>query len=627
MKFTDSQRQAIEHGQGPCLVLAVPGAGKTTVLLKRLEELVSSGIDPRRIASITFSKQQALDMQERFLKKLETDPNLQAYKASDLTFSTIHAFCYSIIRAYARKMNSEISLIEGSDSYNKYQVVSQLFRNINKRYITEDELESFFRIDGYLKNALVDYKTFTNRFHEKFTKFEEISRAYADFKDKHQLIDFDDMLVRTLQIFENDQEILAGLQSRYQYLQLDEAQDTSLIQLRIIQKIAQPENNLFMVADDDQAIYGFRGANPSYLLQFKEIYPQAKVILMEDNYRSSRSIVELSANFIQTNKSRYRKIPQTKDQEDNKIQIMIAKSLKAQLQKISQELPDDMDKGSVAILFRNNLSMVALIDELDRQSIPLSVRAKGQTFYQHPVLKDIQDMLQFAKDPSDLSLFSRIYYKLNSYLKRTFIEEMAEMSSYASVFDRMRQLDGTQNTFYREKIDHLEDSFALIDKQTKLSYAIDIIATSLGYGKYLLEKARRESTAVNSNQRVVETLKIISRDLSTPDSLHRRLVQLQDIEKNTFAQKGVVLSTIHGSKGLEYDTVWVVDLIQEEFPSTTALEMDEAGDSYLLEEERRLFYVAMTRAKKHLKLIGRKSVNGKACAYSQFIKELMNKKK
>lgn len=626
MKFTTSQIQAIEHGTGACLVLAVPGAGKTTVLLKRLENLIASGVDPRKIASITFSKQQAVDMQKRFLAKVEDDPAYENYQANDLTFSTIHAFCYRIIRTFANKMGSDISLIEGSDSYNKYQVVAQIFRTINNRYITEDELESFFRIDGYLKNALVDYKTFSRTFHEKFSKFEEVSRAYSEFKEKHQLIDFDDMLVRTLQIFESDEEILRSLQRRYEYLQLDEAQDTSLIQLRIIQKIAEPENNLFMVADDDQAIYGFRGANPSYLLQFKEIYPQAKVILMEDNYRSSRNIVELSAHFIQTNKSRYEKIPQTTDQEESRIQIIIAKSLKAQLKKITDELPADIENGSVALLFRNNLSMISLMDELDKQNIPFSARARGQTFYQHPVLRDIQDILQFAREPSDLTLFRKIYYKLNSFLKRSFIDEIGEMSSYASVFDRLRQLEGTRNSFYREKIDHLEDSFALIQKQTKLAAAIDIITSTLGYGDYLIEKARRESTAVNSNQRVVETLKMISRDLSTPESLDRRVAELQELEKTTANRDGIILSTIHGSKGLEYDTVWVLDLIQQEFPSTTALEMAEAGDSYLLEEERRLFYVAMTRAKKRLKLFGRKSVNGKACQYSQFLTELTKKR-
>ena len=641
MNFTQSQLKAIRHGQGPCLVLAVPGAGKTTVLLERLSGLIEAGISAENIVSITFSKQQALDMKHRFIAgqakrnkvpvsrnraELEsgTENTDRSRPEAKPVFSTIHAFCYKIIRDYARSKGEQIRLLEGSDDYSKYQILARLFRTINGRMITDDELEDFFRIDGYLKNALVDYKSFSKKFHEKFPKYEELSAAYSQFKQERNLIDFDDMLVKSLQILDGDPDLLRSLQARFQYIQLDEAQDTSLIQLRIIQLLAAPENNLFMVADDDQAIYGFRGANPAYLLQYKTLYPGAEIIMMEDNHRSTRNIVELSARFIQRNRSRYNKQAKTDDEEDSLIRIYLAKSLKAQNEKLIRDLGADLEQGSVAILFRNNISSVALVHQLTEAGIPFSSRTRATGFFRHSTLRDLLDILEFSKDTANLDAFAKIYYKLNSYLKRTFIDEIARMNAYEDVFSRLRRCQGTDNPFYREKIDLLETGFRRIGRQADLAGAIDEIDYSLGYGEYLEERSRKDSKSVNSGRRIMETLKVLAAGLKEPADLHRRLEKVRRLEQSE-DNRGPVLSTIHGAKGLEYDTVWVLDLIQEEFPSSIALDLAEEGDAYLLEEERRLFYVAMTRAKKKLKLVARKKVNGRSCDYSQFIKEITKK--
>ena len=623
MQLTSSQKQAIAHDKGPCLVLAVPGAGKTTVLIERLQRLLLSGVDAKSIASITFSRQQARDMKARFESRFGPHPGL--------TFSTIHALCYRILRHYAAQNNTELHLLEGSQSYNKYLLISKLYAQINHRPISEEERDDFFRIDGYLKNACVDYETYVKRFVERFPNFEKIAAAYERFKAERNLIDFDDMLVRTLQVLQHDEALRHAVQNRFSYWQVDEAQDTSPLQLQIIRILAAPENNLFLVADDDQAIYGFRGASPADLLHFQEIYPAAKIYMMQENHRSSQNIVRLSAHFIQGNRARFEKTAITDDPKGPRIEILLAKSLRGQLQRITKAMPEALSSGTCAVLFRNNLSVAACIDALDRAGIPFVSQANPEIFFRHPVLRDVLDFLDVARDPTDLAAFSRIYYKCNAYLKKDFIHQMQEMDPYVSVFERLRSCRGAESRFYQDKIDELEYEFAAL-KKGSVPQALDRLESSVGYGESLKEKARREHTAVNAHRRILETLQFVAQGAETGSDLYARLRRLSDLQKQTerisptASSPAVVLSTIHGAKGLEYDAVWLIDLLQGEFPSTTALERNASGFSALLEEERRLFYVAMTRAKTQLHLIGRKAVHRVPCEASQFLRELTKKR-
>lgn len=639
MKLTASQLEAIAHREGPCLVLAVPGAGKTTVLLERLHRLIEGGIDPARIASITFSKKQACDMRLRYLATLEE--RLGKPRQSMPTFSTIHAFCYTILREHARRTGEPLMLIEGHAQHNKYQLVSTFFREHNHRPVTDEELDDFFRIDGYIKNALITYDDYKKRFPDRVPGFESVSAAFQQFKAAHRLIDFDDMLLLTLKLLGDIPDVLDNLRSRFTYLQVDEAQDTSPVQLHIIQKLAAPRNNLMLVADDDQAIYGFRGADPTYLLDFRTRYPDARIITMADNHRSARNIVNLSAGFIQGNHQRFMKIPQTDDTENNRIRIMIAKSLNAQFKRLLSELPNDLEAGSVAILFRNNLSLIGLMHALDRAGYRYAVNADAANFFRHPILSDVISLLEFGQDPCDLTHFSKIYYKLNSFLKKAFIADCRAQNPYASVFDRLRACEGAQNGFYRDKIDFLEHQFTILRREP-VDAQIDRLDRHIGYGDYLKEHARDTNTSANTPQRILETLKLIGRGCATPaqfiadlEALRTSALNRPDSDADT---PKLILSTVHGSKGLEYDTVWVIDLIQNEFPTVAAIESAKSkrrpacagcshpspspGISPLMEEERRLFYVAMTRAKHRLKLVGRRSVNGRPCDYSQFIDEV-----
>lgn len=609
MEYTSSQRQAINHKEGPCLVLAVPGAGKTTVLLERLNQLLESGIPAKSIASITFSRQQAKDMEERFRR--------QYSDGKDLTFSTIHAFCYRILRqAYARS-GKQVTLLEGNRAFSKFRIMDQLAKNILHRSLTEDEQEQFFRIDGYLKNALVSYREYKERYRDSFPRFEELAKAYGQFKEERKLIDFDDMLLLTLNLLDENEKLLERLQNRFRYLQVDEAQDTSLVQLRIIQKIAIPENNLFFVADDDQSIYGFRGANPEYLLSFSKLYPSATILTMEENHRSGKNIVDLSSIVIRKNQNRYQKRPTAQSENREKIRIYMTASLKSQLKLVTEEI--QKSDRQTAILFRNNISALPFLHIFEQEKIVFDNRTQGKSIYRSPIIRDILDLLIFSRDCTDTALFSRIYYKLNSFLKKSFIQQLQMLNPYEDVFARLAKLDGAQNPFYREKIAHLQREFALIRKST-ISEGIERIETHLGYGEYLEEWSRRRKSGAFTAQRILEVLKFIAKGYVHPFQLENRLQELALLEKTT--QKGVVLSTVHGAKGLEFDRVWVVDLMENEFPG-----IREQDNPLFLEEERRLFYVALTRAKTDLRLVGRRSVNGRATPVSSFLQEVMKKPK
>ena len=590
-------------------MLAVPGAGKTTVLLESVNSLRDSGVDPRSILAMTFSRNQALDMADRFSRK---------YGHRSVTFSTIHSFAYGIVRSYANKNNTKVNLIESSKEFNKYKLIERIFYDINKKPINDEELEEFFRISGFLKNTLQDYQTYSKKYPTSFRNFNLLYKHYEDFKKQHNLIDFDDMLLLALQIISTDKEILSYLQNQFKYIQIDEGQDTSLIQLKIIYMIAQPEDNIFIVADDDQSIYGFRGASPDELLNFKSVYPQAKIFLMENNYRSSKNIVDLSSKIINKNTIRYDKNLQSTKEERNKINLIRAKNTRIQTNYLVKEILDKGKDKSVAVLYRNNISSINVINALAGK-IDFYIKDGKFAFYDHFIIRDVINMINFSYDQTDINLFEKIYYKFNLYLKKDFINQIKIMDHNYNIVDRLEQCDGVY-TFYQEKFELLRYYLNQL-RYLDVDDAIKFIFSNIGYYEYLKEYARRSKTPILTYDRVIDTLINISRGCKTVKDLEDKFKELNSLQREASqAQSNITLSTIHGSKGLEYDNVYLIDLIDEEFPSSYS--MDDKEDIGVLEEERRLFYVAVTRAKENLSLVTLKRLNNRKVEPSLFLKEL-----
>lgn len=618
MKLSVEQEKASNHINGPALVLAVPGAGKTTVLIHRTYNLIRKyNISPERILSITFSKSSALDMKDRFNR---TFPELEN---SQVNFSTIHAFCFSLIREYSFINRITYRLIEDDkNSINKYSLMKKIYFDLNKDYITEEKLDSLINYIGYIKNMMITPQEFKKNNKIDIENFLDIFKIYEDYKRKNNLIDFDDMLSISLEILNNNKYLLEKYRKKYDYFQLDEGQDTSKIQLTIIKLLALPHNNLFVVADDDQSIYGFRGAFPKGLLNFNKEYTNGQLYFMEKNYRSTRNIVSICNKFIKTNRQRYNKDISTDNGYLEPINIVKVSSITDQYKLLLEELYNK-DLKNTCILYRNNLSAIGLIEILERNSIPFYMKDTKQRFFSHWILQDIINFMTFAEDTTNLELYESFYYKTRGYISKKHINYAKTLDYRMNVFDRISEFPGL-NDFYKRTLRDLKFDFKKISK-LKPRKAIEYIEKDLEYKEYLKENSTKFGYSYDTLSNILFYLKLIAMNLTSLSEFLGRLKHLQYLCLNSHSNKNTItLSTIHSAKGLEFDSVYMIDLVDGEFPNSSSIESIEKGNLELLEEERRLFYVGMTRAKKHLTLMTMKSLNEKSVDISRFILEVEN---
>lgn len=616
VKLSNEQLSAINHIDGPALVLAVPGAGKTTVLIHRTHKLISSyNIQPERILSITFSKASAIDMKERLLRVFPEEDN------SLLKFSTIHAFCFSLIREYSYIKKEKYHLIEDEkNEMNKYNLIKRIYFKVNNDYITEEKLDSLLNSIGYVKNMMLSPEDFVKHNKTDIENFLDIYKIYEDFKKKNNLIDFDDMLTISLEIIKNNPYILEKYRNKYDYFQLDEGQDTSKIQLEIIKLLAAPRNNLFIVADDDQSIYGFRGAFPKGLLDFNKEYKNGKLYFMEKNYRSTKNIVSICNKFIKANKDRYNKEISTDNDYLKPIDIVKVKNIKDQYKILLDDLKDT-DLSKSCILFRNNLSSVGLVEILESNNIKFYMRDTKLRFFNHWVLKDILTFIEFSNDTSLIELYENIYYKARGYISKKHINFAKTLDYRMSVFDRIKEYPGL-NEYYQRTLRDLKFDFKKISKLKPFD-AIEYIEKELEYGEYLKENSMKFGYTYDTVKTILYYLKLIAKSTVDLVEFKGRLNHLNHLCLNSRGNKGsLTLSTIHSAKGLEFDTVYMVDLVEGDFPSISSIEAIEKDNLDLMEEERRLFYVGMTRAKNKLTLITPHTLGDKYLEPSRFLTEI-----
>lgn len=594
IQLNQDQWAAVRHGQGPCLLLAVPGGGKTTTMLCRTAYLVKvGGIHPSRILTVTFSRASAKDMKERFdnLFGGDFEPGLK--------FSTIHAFAYSVVMSYAKAVGRSYQLIEGQQqnpNRTKGHLLRNLYHKINGEYMSETDYETLTSDISYIKNTcLGDEEIRTYR--SDIYGFTEIFYAYEDEKRKQGLIDYDDMLTICYDLFINHPSILASYQKRYDRIQVDEGQDTSLLQHRILAGLAEGHHNIFYVADDDQAIYGFRGASPTYLLSLKSVYPDATIYKMEENYRSSQEIIRLANHLIGHNKRRYQKKMMSHKEEGQTPILLVTKDRLNQYDEVLKEIALSPDRNTGAVLYRNNHSAVSMVQRLSGANIPFKLRGFAKRFFDHWVIKDVMSLLYFTRDPYDLNLFGKHYYKLKGfYISKKMMEEVY-MRPVLTVTENLAALPNLE-AYQIKRLEQLGELVAEIGLMPPVQ-AIEAILTDLGYLEYLSDRTKGSTHLFEHYGMMTQVLKDIASQVDDLYSLERRMEDLESLMARASQEDGQVLtlSTIHSAKGLEWEKVWMIDLIDGIFPSKEAAE-DPSG--YAVEEERRLFYVGMTRAKSHL---------------------------
>lgn len=616
MELSKEQKQAVEHIHGPALVLAVPGAGKTTVLIQRTVNLIlNHKISPERILSITFSRASARDMKERFLKNHSNISTIPVH------FSTIHSFCFSLIREYAYLSRINFTLIEDEQNrMNKYALLKKIYFDINNEYITEEKLETLLNSIGYMKNIMFNVEDYIKLNKPEIENFKTIYELYEKYKRDNKLIDFDDMLTLSLEILLSNKYLLEKYKQKYDFIQVDEGQDTSKVQLEIIKLLAQPKNNLFIVADDDQSIYGFRGAYPKGLLNFKKTYNDGKIFFMEENYRSSKNIVSVCNKFIKRNTMRYNKNIKTSNDYVEPINIVKVDDTTSQYSVLIDEIKNT-DLSKSCILFRNNISSIGLVEVLERNNIPFYMRDTKVKFFNHWLLKDILSFLYFSKDTSKMSIYENIYYKKRGYISKKMINYASLQNYTRCVFDRIMDFPDITN-YYKSTLRELKSDFKRLSDMNPYD-GINFIQYNLEYDKYLKENSIKFGYTYDNLKSILYYLKLIASKTKTLEDFINRLKFLEHLSRNSRDNKnGITLSTVHSAKGLEYDRVYMIDLADGDFPTSTSIEEAEKGKYELLEEERRLFYVGMSRAKYHLSLFTMNSIGEKKVEPSRFLEEL-----
>ena len=588
IRLNEQQMEAVQSVEGPVLLLAVPGSGKTTVLVTRLGYMIyCCKILPEKILTLTYTTAATRDMSERFGRYFGNEMQ------SRLEFRTINGICAKVIQYYGRRIGKNAFELVRDE-----KLISGMLSGIYKKYVdgfpTESDIKGLRAIITYSKNMMLTEEEIKKFDKQENIPISDIFREYCSELRSRSLMDYDDQMIYAYKMLQTNNEILQYFQEQYQYICVDEAQDTSKIQHAIIGLLAKKNGNLFMVGDEDQSIYGFRAAYPEALLDFEKNHSNASVLLMEKNFRSNAKIVQAADRFIQINKMRHEKhmVP-VREAKSDILLIPTANrdSQYAYLTKIAQECA-----VSTAVLYRDNESALPLVDLLERRNIPYRIKNGDLSFFSHRIVVDIQNIIRFAFNPYDTETFMQIYYKIHTYLNKATaikickISEQRKISVLDAAIEYGNIQEGTKKSCrsMRMHLKHLCNERA--DK------AISSIVTNCGYGEYLERQ--------NSKNSKIAILKSIAANESTPLNFISRLAQLAQIisEKQNPLDCRFTLSTIHSSKGLEYDTVYLMDVFDGVFPENV---VRDSGISTLeerkqYEEERRLFYVGVTRAKNTL---------------------------
>ncbi|MGD7044697.1 ATP-dependent helicase [Jeotgalibacillus proteolyticus] len=620
VSLNEVQKRAVLHTEGALLLLASPGSGKTTTIIMRIGYLIEvKGVSPDRIKGVTFSKASAEDMKSRFARFF---PELEP-----VDFSTIHSLAFSVVREHCREHGIEYQLIEGNfdpanPAANKKMLLRTLFQKLNGETITDDQLEELSSYISFIKNKLLPKEKWSTIPCE-VPQAERIFQQYEETKaqnKKHLLLDYDDMLTFANEALASNRRLLKKYQQKYEYLLTDESQDTSLVQHAIIEKLAKQHGNLCVVADDDQSIYTWRAAEPQYLLDFKKVYPDAAVLMMEQNYRSTPQIVEPANRFIKRNKNRYDKNMFTQNTEGDKISIKVFPDYEDQSRYIGRELAALTNYKEAAVLYRTNSSAILLMNELDRADIPFYMKDSDQRFFSHWVVEDILNFMRLTFNDKRIDIFEQFHSKCKGYITKQQVQQLKGVPSQDSVWDKLIQHVPLKD-YQIKQVKALKQTFHLMKDEAPYP-VIKLIRERAGYDKALEKMSERLGFSMDHLKDILMTLEEIARKEETMKGFAARLKHLESLLKTSKFNKNqnaVTLSTLHSSKGLEFKNVYMMDLIADVIPSKSDQKESDEGNKEPMEEAARLFYVGMTRAQEHLELLSYRIRNGKATKPSLFL--------
>lgn len=637
IQLNQQQESAVQSVEGPVLLLAVPGSGKTTVLVTRLGYMIfCKGIAPERILTVTYTVAATKDMAERFACRFGAE------MAGRLEFRTINGICARVIQYCSWKSGrTAFSLL--TDEKRIAAMLSGIYQRIEHSYPTESDLQNVRTLITFIKNRMLGEEEIRALEKDAEIQLLRIYKAYNAELREHQLMDYDDQMVYAYTMLQRFPWLREHFQQQYPYICVDEAQDTSKIQHAIIALLASRTENLFMVGDEDQSIYGFRAAYPDALLEFEQHHPGARVLLMEENFRSDASIVRAADRFIQKNTLRHEKHMQParpKQREIREIPLANRKAQYSYLLKVAEDCTaayaadpkrravaaggaQDTAEATaetafadtrrpqiqIAVLYRDHECALPLIDLLERNGVPYRMRNADIGFFTNRVVLDICNIIRLAENPLNTELFMQLYYKLGTYLRKQDAQSIADISQLEglSVWD-VALKHGGLNAYTKGKVRAIQTHMRNLRKESA-GRAVYRIVEYMGYREYM-ERSEIKDTKL-------DILRILADQEDSPCHLVDRLEKLRQVLKEKSSERDCpfILSTIHASKGLEYDSVYLLDVIDGVLPAQIPKDLKKAEKSEIeaYEEERRLFYVGITRAKNQLYVFTMKTQHSAFC--------------
>ena len=605
-KLNENQKQAICHETGPMLVLAGPGSGKTTVLLCRILRLLEKGLaKPDQILALTFSKAAAEEMKERFRR---------AKGPEGVAFGTFHSVFFRILR---RKYGWSTDRVFQEEE--RRAVLRNMLEEAKWDIPDLEEYISVFLSQLSLMNSELESVNTFEPAGIPAVEFRKLFHTYERYKERHEKLDFDDMLTMCHHLLKTDAEARTAWQGKYRFILVDEFQDVNRAQFECLRMLAEEHRNLFVVGDDDQSIYAFRGARPDFLLQFPMLYPDAQRVTLNTNYRSTDRVITLAERVISNNEVRFAKEMHGTGIDGDKVTFFLADDVTAEADRIAEKIADLMDEGGalseIAVIYRTNLQGGVFARALYKKGIPYELRESGANVYDHWIAKDLLAYLFLAENEESDSALRRILNKPKRYIGRDLLAEAEKMP-----YTLMRSFFACPS-LKKWQEEHLENLRADLNqiRRKNVYDGLKYIRKVIGYDEYLEEFAVYRRTSAQVLWEIADEVMETARDCEDVKQFRERLEEMsrQMQGQNSPRERkrsGVQLMTMHGAKGLEFSAVFLPSLIEGVVPHEKGLEQ--------VEEERRLFYVAMTRAEEKLCLSAVRRRYEKETKPSRFLAEM-----
>lgn len=615
-KLNENQKLAVQHIYGPCMVLAGPGSGKTRVITYKIANMIiNNNIKPTSILAISFTKASSLEMKNRALS-ISND-----YRMNKVTYGTFHSVFFRILRYFTK-----YSLDNIFDEKSRRLVLKGILKNLNVENAEDDDtISQIINEISYVKNELMDIKNFKS----EILNNDEFLRTYNMYEEqKNQLnkIDFDDMLLKTYYLLQNNKMALDTIRNTYKYILVDEFQDINKVQFEVLKLISNPNNNIFVVGDEDQSIYGFRGSRPDFLLEFEKYFENTKKVLLDVNYRSKNEIVNIANRLIEKNENRYEKIIKCSLGSGGYVNYISPNDAEEEAIFIANHILEEVKKDYVeytdfAIIYRTNIQSRALVDVFMDMRIPFVVKDSIITIYDHWVAKDILAYLNISLNKNSTKDWVKIINKPFRYISKDNINTVKDEKYFIDALINKCSL-------------HPKQVKTLNDLDIDLSYiktlnpkdAISYIRTTLDYDRYILDYCSNRKIKINGLIEILNELESSATNFKTIneylDHIERVKEQIVD-NKNNKENDGVIFTTMHSAKGLEFKYVYIIGANEGTIPHEKSYEIeDHKKQLEQIEEERRLMYVAITRAEEYIYISSPCNKYGKKVSRSRFLDDI-----